>query len=223
MNQQTTSKERILKKVRQALTFKSKSYYQNIDLESNIFSQPAEESLAVSFAKNFTALQGQFIYCDNQFDCIDKLLDLIELKKIKTIYCVDEMAENMLGDSGIPYNNTLTNIDKMQVAVTGCESIIARTGTILFSNARNTRKLTIWPRMHIVIANLSQLVPDIKDAMQMVKNRYGRNQPSSLLFVSGPSTTTAIPLAANQFPKTTVGAVGPLEVYLFLIDDTKKI
>jgi hypothetical protein len=32
----TTAKEKILKKVRQALIFKSKAMYANIDLESNV-------------------------------------------------------------------------------------------------------------------------------------------------------------------------------------------
>ena len=72
MEQQITSKEKILKKVRQALNYKSKSNFQNIDLESNVFARPEGETLSEMFVKKFIAVQGQFVYCDNTFDCKDK-------------------------------------------------------------------------------------------------------------------------------------------------------
>lgn len=221
LNQQITSKEKILKKVRAALTFKAKGGFQNIDLDSNVFVQPTEDSLVEAFAKNFTATQAQFVFCDNQFDCIDKLLDLMELKKWKALHCKDDALEAMLKDAGITLVTYLNKSDKIPVAITGCESIIARTGSILFSSV-NTRTNIIWPNEHVVIAKLSQLVPDIKDAMQMLKNRHGRNFPSSVTFVTGPSKTLKLPADAAHFPVTTTGALGPHALYLFLIDDTKK-
>ena len=93
MEQFITSKEKILKKLRQALNVKSKSLYQNIDFESNIYSRSNEETQAETFVKKFTELGGQYVYCANQFDCIDKMLDLMELRKWKHVFCWDHFPE----------------------------------------------------------------------------------------------------------------------------------
>lgn len=222
VEQQITSKEKILKKVRAALTYKSKSLYQNIDLESNVFEHSAEDSLVEAFAKSFTQTNGQFIYCANVFDGMDKLLDLLELKKFKQVFCWEEEIQQMLNDTGITFQSGKQGLDKIQVSVTGCESLIASTGTILFSSSRNTRTLTAWPPVHIIIGKLSMLVPDMKDALQIIRNRYGRFVPSMLSFVTGPSRTLDIPSGSNNDPQVVYGAHGPKELYLFLIDDTKR-
>ncbi len=210
----TTAKEKILKKVRQALIFKSKAMYANIDLETNIYTQPpAHEPILETFARNFTQAQGQFIYCDNKFDFIDKLLTLIERKKYKNLQCWESDIQQHLKDSGIAFNYDVTQIEKAQVGITSCESLIARIGTILLSSTKNGRAISIAPSTHIVVAYTSQVVMEMKDAMQVIKNKYGRNTPAMLSYVTGPSRTADI-------ERTLVlGAHGPKELFVFLIDD----
>lgn len=216
MEQHTTSKEKILKKVRQALIFKSKGKYTNIDLERNVYALPdAGESVYETFAREFTQLTGQFVICDNKFDFIDKLLTLAERRKFKNLFCWDETLQNQLKDAGINFTGTRENMEKMQVAITGCESLIARTGSVLVTSGKNSRILTIYPPIHIVVAYTSQVVMEIKDGLQVLRNKYGRNMPSMISFISGPSRTSDI-------EKTLViGAHGPKEVFVFLIDDAR--
>ncbi len=62
VDQQVTPKEKILKKVRQALTFKSKNQFTNIDLDSNIYAQPSSDlSLLEIFAQQFTEANGELL------------------------------------------------------------------------------------------------------------------------------------------------------------------
>jgi L-lactate dehydrogenase complex protein LldG len=216
VEQNTTSKEKILKKVRQALIFKSKAKYQNIDLESNVYTQPnVGESIYETFAKQFTALAGQFVICDNKYDFIDKLLTLSERKKFKNIYCWEDDLQTQLKDAGISFNAKKDAIEKMQVAITSCEAIIARTGSALVTSTKNSRILTVYPPVHIVVAYTSQVVMEIKDGLQVLRNKYGKNLPSMISFISGPSRTSDI-------EKTLVlGAHGPKELFVFLIDDSR--
>ena len=69
--------------------------------------------------------------------------------------------------------------------------------------------------MHLFIFALlitNQLVYDIKDALQLIKNKYDNNLPSLITFATGPSRTADI-------EKTlVVGVHGPKEVYLFLVE-----
>lgn len=216
MQENTTSKEKILKKVRQALIFKQKTKFANIDLDSNLYVQPPQEELVIeTFAKNLIDLKGQFVFCANRFDCIDKLLTLLEQRKWKHLFCWEDELQFLLKESGISFTDKTGNIEKVQASITSCESLIARTGSVLVSSKKNSRTLTIFPPVHIVIAYSSQLVMEIKDGLQVLKNRYGKNIPSMVSFVSGPSRTSDI-------EKTLViGAHGPKELFVFLIDDAK--
>ncbi len=216
MQDNTTSKEKILKKVRQALIFKQKARFANIDLDSNLYTQPPQEELVIeTFAKNLIDLKGQFVFCTNRFDCIDKLITLLEQRKWRHLFCWEEELQFLLKDSGISFVEKSGVIEKVQASITSCEALIARTGSVLVSSKKNSRELTIYPPVHIVIANSSQLVMEIKDGLQILKNRYGKNIPSMVSFISGPSRTSDI-------EKTLViGAHGPKELFVFLIDDTK--
>ncbi len=53
---------------------------------------------------------------------------------------------------------------------------------------------------------------DVKDALQLVKEKYSDKLPSLITFATGPSRTADI-------EKTlVVGVHGPKEVYLFLVE-----
>ncbi len=213
----TTSKEKILKKVRQALIYKSKPKFTNIDLESNVYVQPNDISILETFARNFTSIRGQFVICDNKFDFIDKLLTLQERRKLKSIYCWEEEIQQQLKETGITFHSQKDPVEKMQVSITGCEALIARTGSVLVSSSKNSRALTIYPPLHIVVAYSSQVVMELKDGMQVMRNKYGKNLPSMLSFISGPSRT------ADIENTVVIGAHGPKELFVFLIDNTNHV
>ena len=63
------------------------------------------------------------------------------------------------------------------------------------------------------MAKSSQLVYDIRDGLDALKEKYKQNLPSLISLATGPSRTADI-------EKTlVVGVHGPKEVYCFVIDD----
>ena len=75
------------------------------------------------------------------------------------------------------------------------------------------RKISVFPEIHLVVGYTSQLVPDLKQAIQNVKKKYQDNYPSIISLITGPSRTADI-------EKTLVmGAHGPKELYVFLIEN----
>jgi L-lactate dehydrogenase complex protein LldG len=58
--QESTTREKILKKIRQALIHHNPQPYPNIDWEKNVHVQ-SDESLEETFAKEFTKVGGQFV------------------------------------------------------------------------------------------------------------------------------------------------------------------
>jgi L-lactate utilization protein LutB len=80
-----------------------------------------------------------------------------------------------------------------EVSVTGCDCLVAQTGSIFVSTrTANGRAASVLPEMHVVVARRDQLVPDLAAAFALLRSRYGKNWPSSLSLITGPSRTADI-------------------------------
>lgn len=165
----------------------------------------------VEFAEQFTGLQGKFDYCINRQELVDHFQKLCYQNQWTKIFCRDEQWGHLVPDTFLS-----ADITTCDAAITSCESLVARTGSIVLS-ARNSGRITsVYTPIHICIAFSSQLVYDIKDALVHMKNKYKDNLPSLVTLATGPSRTADI-------EKTLVtGVHGPKEVYLFLVDDTHQ-
>jgi len=211
MSQNITPKERLLKKIRKALLEKRDNPYPNLE-EMPIY--PAAEDIPeVMFAEQFTAAAGQFVFCEDEIQFIDNLLTLAEERNWHKIYCWEPALQAMLERYEYPYYETDKDFEQAEVGFTMCEALIARNGSILISNGDMAgRRLSIYPPIHIVLAYTSQLVVDLKDGFNIIKQKYGVQLPSMLSVITGPSRTADI-------EKTLVlGAHGPKELFVFLLD-----
>jgi len=210
----STSKEKILKKIRNALIDKAENPYSNIDFESNVYTRK-NESLDITFAEEFTKVAGKYIYCADQSEFLKNLQKLITEKNWPHIFCRDERLRELLYNAKIPYDSDEAKFNDQIVGITCCEYLVARLGTIVVSSRQMSgRKMNVYPEIHLVVAYRSQLVPDIKHALKAVKQKYQTVLPSMISFITGPSRTADI-------EKTLVmGAHGPKDLYLFFIDDT---
>ncbi|MCC8424430.1 lactate utilization protein [Mucilaginibacter sp. UR6-11] len=207
----TTSKEKLLKKIRQALLEKRDNPYPN--LENLPMYPPAPDNLDVMFAEEFMAVQGQFAFCEDEVQFIETLLELAEKRNWRKIYCWEPALQEILSRYEYPFFETDKDFEQAEVGFTLCEALIARNGSIMLSNANAAgRRLSIYPGVHIVLAYTSQLVPDLKDGFALIKKKYGAHMPSMISNVTGPSRTADI-------EKTLVlGAHGPKELFVFLLE-----
>lgn len=207
----TTSKEKLLKKIRKALLEKRDNPYPN--LEDLPHYPPTDELPEVIFAQEFTAVSGQFVFCEDELQFIENLLNLADQHKWHKIYCWEPALQDILTRYDYPYFETDKDFEQAEVGLTLCEALIARNGSILLSNSSMAgRRLSIYPPVHIVLAYSSQLVADLKDGFKLIKDKYGNQLPSMITTVTGPSRTADI-------EKTLVlGAHGPKELFVFLLD-----
>jgi len=212
---ESKTREKILKNIRNALIYKSDNPFPNIDFESPIY-KSLEDSLDIAFAQALLKVSGEFIFCENKDDLLKNLQALIFEKKWKNIYCQEEEIMNILSFENIAFHQDEEKFLNVEASITGCEYLIARLGSIMVSSKQTkSRRIVCFPPVHIVIAYSHQLVPDIKDAFSGMKEKYGSNLPSLISLITGPSRTADI-------EKTLVmGAHGPKELYVFLIDEKK--
>src|ERR1700753_928747 len=97
----TTSKEKLLKKIRKALLEKRENPYPN--LEDLYHYPPAEDLPEVIFAEQFTAISGQFVFCEDDLQFIENLLQLAEERTWRKIYCWEPALQDILKKFDYPY------------------------------------------------------------------------------------------------------------------------
>lgn len=201
----------MLKKIRKALLEKRDNPYPN--LEETPLYPDFDGHLDVLFAEELSMVAGQFIYCEDEIQLIENLLQLAEMKKWRKIYCWEPPLQNLLAKYEYPFYSTDTEFANAEVGITLCESLIARNGSVMISNGSEAgRSLSIYPNVHIVVAYASQLVLDLKDAFRLMRTKYPDQLPSMISNITGPSRTADI-------EKTLVlGAHGPKELYVFMLE-----
>ncbi|MGC4037974.1 MAG: lactate utilization protein [Chitinophagaceae bacterium] len=206
----SSSKENILKKIRQALSQSTPLPFPQSEGSNSVY-HPLQQEPEVEFAEQFTKLQGKFIYCLNQQELAFQLNSLVKKQGWNKIYCRER---RLLGLTGDQLTDKLTDdLANCDISITGCEALVARTGSIVMSASQESGRTTsVYAPIHICIAFTNQLVYDVKDALQLVKEKYGVGLPSMITFATGPSRTADI-------EKTlVVGVHGPKEVFVFLVD-----
>jgi len=205
------SKENILKKIRQALAHPVPVPFPANEGNDSVF-QPSIEELEVEFAENFTKLLGKFSYCVNESDLVVQLATLASLRKWNKVFCREAQLKYILNSNG--YSNfDYADLNTCDASITSCELLVARTGSIILSSGQQSgRNTSVYAPIHICIAYTNQLVYDIKDGIQQLKDKYNESLPSLITLATGPSRTADI-------EKTlVVGVHGPKEVFLFLVE-----
>ena len=204
------ARENILKRIREALSNPVPLPFPHSEGNSSVYVQNDEEPIVV-FAEEFTKLQGKFAYCTGEEDLKIQLANVITGNKWRKVFCRELAFKEILKDISIEDYNDLPSCD---VSVTGCEFLVARTGTMVLSAAQESGRTTsVYAPIHICIAYTNQLLYDVKDALVALKEKYGNDGfPSFTTFASGPSRTADI-------EKTLVtGVHGPKEVFCFLVE-----
>jgi L-lactate dehydrogenase complex protein LldG len=127
-------------------------------------------------------------------------------------------TDSLLQGIGLPVVRTgkgyaIDDLESCDAGVTGCEVLVAQTGGIMVSvETAGGRALSVLPPHHVVVARTSQMVPDLTAAFEHVKRKYGKQFPSFLSFITGPSRTGDIERIL------VLGAHGPKRLTVLLID-----
>jgi L-lactate dehydrogenase complex protein LldG len=206
----STTREKVLKKIRASLLSKSPNPFPQLEIETSVFADINEDPV-VEFGNHLTAAGGKFFLVENELEFASGLVDLGMQHLWKNIVCIEEGLSNLLYECDLPHSCLVEDIAEMNVAVSGCECAIIRSGTIVLSSRQQTRTVPAYAPVHIVLVKASQLVPDMKTMFAHFK-KQGK-MPSAISLVTGPSKT------ADIGGVTVVGAHGPKQLYVFLIDD----
>jgi L-lactate dehydrogenase complex protein LldG len=113
-------------------------------------------------------------------------------------------------DRSIRWSSEGRPAEQSQATVTLAEALVAQTGSIFVSAACGGRAASVVAPVHIVVASIQQLVPDLGAAFARLRERGTVENSSMLCLVTGPSRTADIEKII------VMGAHGPRRVIVIL-------
>lgn len=159
--------------------------------------------LDYKFAQLFTHSGGFFNYCADEAEALQTLNQILKIEDCKSVFCCDKDLHNFLDVVKIPYTSQLDTAN--DTAFISCEYLIAYDGRIMLSHNNilhyHSSRL---PAKIIIIANVSQIVNNLNDAMGKIK-RTGNIK--NLTSISG------------NHSKLDVAAHNNTKLFLLLLED----
>lgn len=124
--------------------------------------------LDYKFAQLFTHSGGFFNYCADEAEALQTLNQIIKIEGIQNLFCWDKELQNFLNVVKSNYTSELQPTN--DAAFITCEYLIAYDGRIMLSHNNilhyHSSRL---PDKIIIIANVSQIVNNLNDAMGKIK------------------------------------------------------
>ncbi|MDY0929584.1 LUD domain-containing protein [Chryseobacterium sp. CFBP8996] len=159
--------------------------------------------LDYKFAQLFTHSGGFFNYCADEAEALQTLNQILKIEGINSVFCCDKDLQGFL--NVIKIDNTPELESSNDAAFISCEYLIAYDGRIMLSHNNilhyHSSRL---PGKIIIMANVSQIVNNLNDAMGKIK-RTGNIK--NLTSISG--NHSKLDAAANNNTK----------LFLLLIED----
>ncbi|MDD3079471.1 MAG: lactate utilization protein [Paludibacter sp.] len=212
MMQSDKSRQEILERIKKMSTIVDTAPL-NTRYENEAIYRPVLPDAITCFKTELEAISGQCFVCESELDFAEKLIEFLRTINVQEVYCRDRIVANRLSEVGIKITSDMEGgFGQMQAGVTSCEFLVARTGSVVVSAAGlSGRQMNVFPPVHIVIANVSQLVLYPQDALLAMEDKYKNRMPSTITTITGPSRTADI-------EKTLVlGAHGPKELAVFIL------
>jgi L-lactate dehydrogenase complex protein LldG len=166
------------------------------------------------FAENFIKLGGKFVFCSNEQELLENISTLYETREWQHMLCAEPEILQLLQNNKM---NIATSAEatpeNAEACITGCECIVARTGSVILSSRQNMgRTSSVFYPVHIIVVYANQLAHDIQQGIDLLKKKYGHDLPSMINLNTGPSRTADI-------EKTlVVGVHGPGEVFCLYVN-----
>jgi L-lactate dehydrogenase complex protein LldG len=168
------------------------------------------------FARNAADLKAAFHLCDGVEQVHASLRAIAAAEGWRKVASHEGELTNAAGRSlALPTlfvdgGYAAADLESCDVGITGCEALIAQTGTVLVtSRSSGGRVLSALPPHHVDLARRDQLLSDLPAAFAFLKQKYAPDYPSLISFITGPSRTGDIERIL------VLGAHGPRKVTIY--------
>jgi L-lactate dehydrogenase complex protein LldG len=178
------------------------------------FALPADSDLDIAFATKFIEAGGKFVFCETMKQAIDDLKQLKEEKGWAHIFCWENEIKDAFCDSNFQKGLIGYTIENSDAAVSLCEFLAADQGTIILNPKQaSRRRLTCFPKTHVIITDIAHLAPFEAEALDKFKQKNKGELPSVVKL----GTCNTGHFYDKQ--RLILNADGPEDIYVFLVDE----
>jgi L-lactate utilization protein LutB len=173
------------------------------------------ENLDVSFAENFVTKGGKFMYFETIAEAITEVKVLAEEMNWMHVYCWENEVKDMFHNNDFQRGAIGFTMENSSAAMCMCSELIAENGTLLLTPKQaSRRRLTVFPKTQIFIANTSQVLFSLAEALEKF-NIENKGELPSVLNLQDNSK-------GNYYynGQLVLKAEGTEDVYLILVDET---
>ncbi len=103
-----------------------------------------------------------------------------------------QMVPLWRGGRAIRWSSEGGPLETSQATITLAEALVAQTGSVFVSSSCGGRGASVAAPVHIVVATLDQLVPDLDAAFARLRERGAQEKNSMLCLITGSSRTADI-------------------------------
>ena len=187
--------------------------------------EPLEEiaddrvALAARFEQELVALGGRVHRVENVPGAVNtRVVELVRETNARRVALTRSAQmldlQNALESMNVRVAENPREFAGCEIGISGVLCGVAETGSVLLASGEGeARMATTLPPRYIAILRASQIVPNFRAALRVVKNLYGAEFPANLTLVTGPSRTADIELSL------TIGVHGPGQVDVVLVED----
>ena len=185
-----------------------------VEVTAPAFTLPDDQDLDIKFATKFIDAGGKFIFCETMQQAIDTLKMLKEENNWKHVFCWENEIKDAFCDNNFQKGMIGYTIENSEAAVSLCESLAADEGTIILNPKQaSRRRLSCFPKTHIIIADVAHLTPLEADALNVFKQKNKGELPSVVKL----GTCNTGHFYDKQ--RLILNADGTEDIYVFLVDE----
>ncbi len=185
-----------------------------VEVTAPTFTLPDDQDLDIRFATKFIEAGGKFVFCETMKDAIENLRMLKEDNNWAHVFCWENEIKDAFCDSNFQKGLIGYTIENSDAAVSLCESLAADTGTIILNPKQaSRRRLSCFPKTHIIITDVAHLSAVEADALDRFKQMNKGELPSVVKL----GTCNTGHFYDKQ--RLILNADGPEDIYVFLVDE----
>lgn len=229
-----SNREPFLERVRQAAQQGRQYRVQVQEVPEEIGYVGVGGDLVRRFQEEVTAVGGQGFVVADEVRAKEKVAELLGQAGAKSAVCwqhelldrmrvcdllASQQVEWLDADklNGLPPAEQRQRLLACDIGITSCEVAIAETGTLMMCSRLGRERLaSLIAPGHIAIIERRQIVPDLIDAFNLLRERGVDALPSNVTFITGPSKTGDIEL------QLTTGVHGPGVWQVIIIDEQTR-
>ena len=164
----------------------------------------------MKFVQTFTEGGGNFMYCTSLHEAVHSLEQYARDHQWRGVYISSPTIADWSNHTKL--DTTFENDGQFPAVLSTCEALISFNGGIMIhSHHTGGRKLVDLPQHHVLIAYTSQIVPNLRDGLAAINQKYRDNRPSNIAVIRAPHDQ-AVELASADPNKGRT-------VFLILIED----